>query len=160
PDANTIQVVDRIKALLPKITADMPGAIKLQVMGDRSVSIRNAISDVQMSLGIAILLVIGVIYLFLKSARATLIPALALPVSLVGTFAGMYLFGFSIDNISLLAMTLAVGFVVDDAIVMLENVVRHVEMGKTPLRAALDGAQEVGFTIVSMTLSLVAVFIP
>ena len=160
PDANTVEVVDSIKNILPKITADMPPAMRVEIMNDRSVSIRDAINDVQETLMIAIVLVIGVIYLFLKSARATIIPALALPVSLIGTFAGMYLFGFSIDNISLLALTLAVGFVVDDAIVMLENIMRHVEMGKRPMQAAYEGAAEVGFTIISMTISLIAVFIP
>ena len=160
PDANTVEVVDRIKTILPKLTADMPPAIDLQVMQDRSQSIRSAIEDVELTLAISMGLVIGVIYLFLKSARATVIPTLALPVSLIGTFAGMHLLGFSLDNISLLALTLAVGFVVDDAIVMLENVMRHVEMGETPMRAAFLGSAEVGFTIVSMTISLVAVFIP
>ena len=160
PDANTVEVVDRIRALLPQISADLPPTVEIKVLNDRSRSIRDAIEDVQTTLLIAMGLVIAVIYLFLKSARATIVPALALPISLVGTFAGMYLFGFSIDNISLLALTLAVGFVVDDAIVMLENVVRHVEMGESPMHAAFLGAKEVGFTIVSMTLSLVAVFIP
>ena len=160
PDANTVEVVDRIRGILPKLTADMPPAIDLQVMQDRSQSIRASIEDVELTLAISMALVIGVIYLFLKSARATIIPTLALPVSLIGTFAGMYVLGFSLDNISLLALTLAVGFVVDDAIVMLENVMRHVEMGEKPMRAAFLGSAEVGFTIVSMTLSLVAVFIP
>ena len=160
PDANTVAVVDSIRKVLPQITADMPPAMQVEILNDRSISIRDSINDVQETLGIAILLVIGVIYLFLKSARATIIPALALPVSLIGTFGGMYLFGFSIDNISLLAMTLAVGFVVDDAIVMLENIMRHVEMGKRPMQAAYEGAAEVGFTIMSMTISLCAVFIP
>lgn len=160
PDANTVEVVDRIRGLLPALTADMPPSIDLQVMQDRSKPIRASIEDVEVTLGIAMALVVGVIYLFLKSARATVIPTLALPVSLIGTFAGMYLFGFSLDNISLLALTLAVGFVVDDAIVMLENIMRHVEMGEPPMRAAFLGAAEVGFTIVSMTISLVAVFIP
>ena len=127
PDANTVEVVDRIRALLPQITADMPAAMEYRVLNDRSLSIRASIEDVEITLLISMVLVIGVIYLFLKSARATIIPALALPVSLIGTFAGMYLFRFSLDNISLLALTLAVGFVVDDAIVMLENIVRHIE---------------------------------
>ena len=160
PDANTVEVVDRIRATLPVITADMPPAMEVQVMNDRSISIRHSIEDVEITLLAAMGLVIAVIYLFLKSARVTIIPALALPVSLIGTFGGMYLFGFSLDNISLLALTLAVGFVVDDAIVMLENIVRHVEMGEPPMKAAFLGAKEVGFTIVSMTISLVAVFIP
>ncbi|MER2606706.1 MAG: efflux RND transporter permease subunit [Siculibacillus sp.] len=160
PDANTVEVVDRIRALLPQITADMPAAMEYRVLNDRSLSIRASIEDVEITLLISMVLVIGVIYLFLKSARATIIPALALPVSLIGTFAGMYLFRFSLDNISLLALTLAVGFVVDDAIVMLENIVRHIEKGEPPMTAAFLGAKEVGFTIVSMTVSLVAVFIP
>ena len=160
PDANTVEVVDRIRAMLPALTADMPPAMTAKVLVDRSQPIRAAIEDVEVSLGIAVVLVIGVIYLFLKSSRATVVPALALPLSLIGTFAGMYLFGFSIDNISLLALTLAVGVVVDDAIVMLENIMRHVEMGEPPMKAAFLGAAEVGFTIVSMTISLVAVFIP
>jgi HAE1 family hydrophobic/amphiphilic exporter-1 len=160
PDANTVEVVDRIRAVLPSITTDMPPSMTVQILNDRSQSIRASIEDVQATLAIAMGLVIGVIYLFLKSARVTIIPALALPVSLIGTFAGMYVFGFSIDNISLLALTLAVGFIVDDAIVMLENIMRHVELGEPPMRAAFIGAREVGFTIVSMTISLVAVFIP
>ncbi len=160
PDANTVEVVDRIRALLPRLMADLPPSIDVEVLSDKSISIRDAIDDVLVTLGIAICLVVGVIYLFLKSARATVIPALALPVSLIGTCAGMYIFNFSVDNISLLAATLAVGFVVDDAIVMLENIVRHMEMGKSPLNAAFAGAAEVGFTIMSMTISLVAVFIP
>ncbi|MDR3496081.1 MAG: efflux RND transporter permease subunit [Ancalomicrobiaceae bacterium] len=160
PDANTVDVVDSIRAALPRLIAELPPSVKVQVLNDRSISIRNSIDDVLFTLSLAMALVIGVIYLFLKSARATVIPALALPVSLVGTCAGMYLFGFSIDNISLLAATLAVGFVVDDAIVMLENIVRHIEMGKSPMHAAFDGAKEVSFTIISMTISLVAVFIP
>jgi HAE1 family hydrophobic/amphiphilic exporter-1 len=160
PDANTVEVVDRIRAVLPSITADMPPAMSVEIMNDRSISIRASIEDVQVTLAIAGALVIGVIYLFLQSARVTIIPTLALPVSLIGTFAGMYVFGFSVDNISLLALTLAVGFIVDDAIVMLENIMRHVELGEPPMRAAFVGAREVGFTIVSMTISLVAVFIP
>ena len=160
PDANTVEVVDRIRATIPKITADLPPSVQVEILNDRSISIRDSIDDVLVTLGIAICLVIAVIYLFLKSARATIIPALALPVSLVGTCAGMYMFNFSIDNISLLAATLAVGFVVDDAIVMLENIVRHMEMGKSPMHAAFVGAKEVSFTVLSMTISLVAVFIP
>ena len=160
PDANTVEVVDRIKAMLPTVRAGMPAGVNLNVLQDRSKPIQSAIDDVQLSLGIAIVLVILVIYFFLRSARATLIPAIALPISLVGTFAGMYLFKHSIDNISLLALTLSVGFVVDDAIVMLENIMRHVEEGEEPYAAALKGSREVGFTILSMTLSLVAVFIP
>ena len=160
PDANTVQVVDSVKALLPTIQADLPPSVKLQVLNDRSISIREAVHDVQFTLLLSILLVVAVIYVFLRSARATIIPALALPVSLIGTLAAMYVFGFSIDNLSLLALTLSVGFVVDDAIVMLENIARHIEEGERPFQAALVGAREVGFTIVSMTLSLCAVFIP
>jgi HAE1 family hydrophobic/amphiphilic exporter-1 len=160
PDANTVEVVDRIKATLPAIRAELPSGVEIDVLADRSVSIRDAIADVQFTLCLAGLLVIIAIYFFLRSARATLIPAIALPISVIGTFAGMYLWGHSIDNISLLALTLAVGFVVDDAIVMLENIVRHIEAGEKPMEAAFKGSKEVGFTIISMTLSLVAVFIP
>ena len=160
PDANTVEVVDRVKAMLPAIQAELISGVDIQVLNDRSVSIRDAIEDVEFTLILAGLLVIVAIYFFLRSFRATLIPAVALPISIVGTFAGMYVCGHSIDNISLLALTLAVGFVVDDAIVMLENIVRHIEAGEKPMDAAFKGAKEVGFTIVSMTLSLVAVFIP
>ena len=160
PDANTVAVVDSVKALLPQIKASVPPGVTVSLMNDRSISIRAAIEDVEFSLGLSICLVVMVIYFFLRSARATLIPAIALPISLIGTFAGMYLLNLSIDNISLLGLTLCVGFVVDDAIVMLENIVRHVEEGETPFRAALKGSREVGFTILSMTLSLIAVFIP
>ncbi|NJL07777.1 MAG: MMPL family transporter [Methylacidiphilales bacterium] len=160
PDANTVEVVDRIQALLPSIRAGLPAGVNIDVMMDRSKPIRHAIEDVEITLGIAIVLVIIVIYFFLRSARATLIPAIALPISLIGTFAGMYMLGHSINNISLLALTLSVGFVVDDAIVMLENIMRHVEKGEKPYEAALKGSREVSFTIISMTVSLVAVFIP
>ncbi|NJO54882.1 MAG: MMPL family transporter, partial [Bacteroidales bacterium] len=160
PDANTVEVVDRIQALMPSIRAGLPAGVNIDVMMDRSKPIRHAIEDVEITLGIAIVLVIIVIYFFLRSARATLIPAIALPISLIGTFAGMYLLGHSINNISLLALTLSVGFVVDDAIVMLENIMRHVEKGEKPYEAALKGSREVSFTIISMTVSLVAVFIP
>ena len=160
PDANTVAVVDAIKSVLPKIQQSLPTGVNLDVMIDRSTSIRHAVADVEFTLGLSIVLVTIVIYFFLRSARATLIPAIALPISLIGTFAGMYVLGLSIDNISLLALTLCVGFVVDDAIVMLENIVRHVELGQKPFAAALIGSREVGFTILSMTLSLIAVFIP
>ena len=160
PDANTVATVDTVLATLPKIRASLPAGVELSVLSDRSTSIRNSVVDVTRSLIIAVGLVVAVIYLFLGSFRATLIPAIALPISLIGTFAAMYLMGHSIDNISLLALTLCVGFVVDDAIVMLENIQRHIEMGKPPMEAALIGSREVGFTILSMTLSLVAVFIP
>ncbi len=160
PDANTVAVVDEVRALIPQIRSELPADVALDVLNDRSMSIRNAVEDVQFSLMLGVALVVAVIWFFLKSARATLIPAIALPISLVGTFAGMYALGHSIDNISLLALTLAVGFVVDDAIVMLENIMRHVEDGMEPLQAAFLGSSEVGFTILSMTISLIAVFIP
>ncbi|MGH6928163.1 MAG: efflux RND transporter permease subunit, partial [Dongiaceae bacterium] len=160
PDANTVEVVDRVRAMLPQFRAQLPASIDVQVLNDRSRSIRASVAEVQFTLLIAAALVILVIFLFLRRLSATIIPALALPVSLIGTFAGMYLFGFSIDNLSLLAITLAVGFVVDDAIVMLENIVRHIEAGESPMAAALKGSREIGFTILSMTASLVAVFIP
>ena len=159
-DANTVQVVDAIKERLPVYQAQLPPAITPYVLNDRSRSIRESVADVQETLGLSIILVVLVIFLFLKSFAATMIPSLALPVSLIGTCAFMYLFGYSIDNISLLAITLAVGFVVDDAIVMLENIVRHIEEGMRPFEAAVKGSAEIGFTIISITLSLVAVFIP
>ena len=160
PGANTIQVVDDIKALLPAFQRSLPAGAQLEVIYDRSQSIRESVAEVKFSLLLALALVVLVIFLFLRNLSATVIPSLALPMSIVGTFAIMYAFGFSIDNLSLMALTLAVGFVVDDAIVMLENIARHMEMGKDRLTATLDGAREIGFTIVSMTLSLAAVFIP
>jgi hydrophobe/amphiphile efflux-1 (HAE1) family protein len=160
PDANTVEVVDRVRSMLPAIQAELPTGVDIAVLADRSIPIRHAIEDVEFTLILAGMLVIVAIYFFLRSVRATLIPAIALPISVVGTFAGMYVCGHSIDNISLLALTLAVGFVVDDAIVMLENIVRHIEAGEKPMDAAFKGSKEVGFTIISMTLSLVAVFIP
>jgi len=160
PDANTVQVVDSVKALVPVFQAAIPPALDLQIVNDRSLSIRQSIDDVQFTLILTIVLVVLVIFVFLRNVTATIIPALALPVSLIGTFAGMYVMGYSIDNLSLLAITLSVGFVVDDAIVMLENIVRHIEDGMRPMEAALKGAAEIGFTILSITLSLVAVFIP
>src|SRR4029077_3566803 len=142
------------------LQAQLPPSVQMSTLFDRSLTIRNSVDDVKFTLMLALVLVILVIFLFLRNLSATVIPSLALPFSLVGTFAVMYLCGFSIDNLSLMALTLAVGFVVDDAIVMLENIVRHLEMGKTALQAALDGANEIGFTIVSMTISLAAVFLP
>ena len=160
PGANTIAVVDAIRELLPTFRAQVPAAIQLEVLNDRSISIRDSVHDVQITLAIAISLVILVIFLFLRSVPATIIPALAVPVSLIGTCAIMYAFGFSINNMTLLALTLSVGFVVDDAIVMLENIVRHIEGGMRPFEAALKGAREIGFTIISITFALIAVFIP
>src|SRR4030095_9225304 len=152
PDANTVEVVDRIKALLPTFRAQLPAAVEMHVVNDRSQSIRSSVREVQFTLTLTIALVVLVIFLFLRRLSATVIPALALPVSLIGTCGGMYLLGYSIDNLSLLALTLSVGFVVDDAIVMLENIVRHVERGERPMQAAFAGGREIGFTIVSMTL--------
>jgi HAE1 family hydrophobic/amphiphilic exporter-1 len=160
PDANTVAVVDQVRNALPAMRAQVPPAIEMTPLFDRSISIRDAVKDVQETLGIAICLVIMVIFLFLRKVSATIIPALAVPVSLIATFAVMYLFNFSINNMTLLALTLSVGFVVDDAIVMLENIVRHVEGGMRPFEAALKGAREIGFTIISITFSLIAVFIP
>src|SRR5262245_14325505 len=160
PDANTVEVVDQVRAKLPSFRAQIPAAVRMQVLMDRSVLIRQSVIDVQETLGIAIALVILVIFLFLRSASATIIPALAVPISLIGTCAAMYAFGFSINNMTLLALTLSVGFVVDDAIVMLENIMRHIEGGMRPFEAALKGAREIGFTIISITFSLIAVFIP
>ncbi|HZQ11375.1 MAG TPA: efflux RND transporter permease subunit [Pseudolabrys sp.] len=160
PDANTVEVVDSVRAKLPQMRAQVPPAIEMAPLFDRSISIRAAVANVQETLVIAFVLVMLVIFLFLRKLSATIIPALAVPVSVVGTCAAMYAFGFSINNMTLLALTLSVGFVVDDAIVMLENIVRHVEGGMRPFEAALKGAREIGFTIVSITFSLIAVFIP
>jgi HAE1 family hydrophobic/amphiphilic exporter-1 len=160
PGANTVETVNAIKQVLPSFQASLPASIELQVHYDRSVSIRDAIGDVQFTLVLAGILVILVILLFLRNLSATVIPSLALPISIIGTFAAMYVLGYSLDNLSLLALTLSVGFVVDDAIVMLENIVRHVEAGEEPFDAAIKGAREIGFTIISMTMSLMAVFIP
>jgi HAE1 family hydrophobic/amphiphilic exporter-1 len=160
PGTNTVAVVNAIKRLLPTFRAQIPASVKLNVLFDRSESIRNSIHDLQFTLLASMGLVILVIFFFLRNLSATIIPSLALPLSIIGTFAVMNLLGYSLDNLSLMALALCVGFVVDDAIVMLENIVRHIEMGKSVLTAALDGSKEVGFTIVSMTLSLAAVFIP
>ena len=160
PGTNTVEVVDRIKALMPEFRAQLPPAVKLDIVYDRSQSIRESVNDVKFTLVLAIVLVVLVIFLFLRNVSATIIPSLALPLSIVGTFAAMSLLGYTLDNLSLMALTLAVGFVVDDAIVVLENIVRHMEMGKPRMEAALEGGKEIGFTILSMTLSLAAVFIP
>jgi hydrophobic/amphiphilic exporter-1 (mainly G- bacteria), HAE1 family len=160
PGTNVVQVVDAVKQLLPTFREQLPAAVSLDVRTDRSVAIRESVHDVKFTLMLTIGLVIAVIFLFLRNVSATIIPSLALPASLVATFAVMYLLDYSLDNLSLMALTLSVGFVVDDAIVMLENIVRHMEMGKQPMRAAFDGSQEIAFTIVSMTVSLAAVFIP
>jgi HAE1 family hydrophobic/amphiphilic exporter-1 len=160
PGENTVAVADRIRALLPTFRKELPASADLQIHRDRSEAIRASVADVKFTLMLTLFLVVLVIFLFLRNVSATVIPSLALPLSVVGTFAVMYLFGYSLDNLSLMALTLSVGFVVDDAIVMLENIVRHMEMGKPPLQAAYEGSKEIGFTILSMTLSLAAVFIP
>ena len=160
PGVNTIEVVDRIRALIPEFREQVPAGVNINVFFDRSQSIRESVAEVQFTLLLALFLVVLVIFLFLRNLTATLIPSVALPMSIIGTFSAMYLLGYSIDNISLMALTLCVGFVVDDAIVMLENISRHIEMGKSAMRATLDGSKEISFTILSMTVSLAAVFIP
>ena len=160
PDANVIEVADRVRALLPRLTATLPASVDVRILTDRTESIRSSVRDVQVELGLAVGLVVLVTLVFLRSARMTLIPAVVVPISLVGTFAAMYLADYSLNNLSLMALTIATGFVVDDAIVMMENIARHREQGKPALQAALDGAKEIGFTLVSLTVSLVAVLIP
>jgi HAE1 family hydrophobic/amphiphilic exporter-1 len=160
PNANTVEVVDGVRRLLPRFQAQLPASIKINLVNDRSKSIREAIHDVNFTLALTVGLVVLVIFLFLHRASATFIPAVTMPISLLGALSLLYWLGYSLDNISLLGITLAVGLVVDDAIVVLENIVRHIEMGKKPMRAALDGSREMGFTIVSISVSLVAVFIP
>jgi HAE1 family hydrophobic/amphiphilic exporter-1 len=160
PGTNTIEVINGIKALLPSFNAQLPAAVNLDILIDRSVAIRDSVAEVKFTLVLAIVLVVLVIFLFLRNLAATVIPGIAMPIAIIGTFAAMHFAGFSIDNLSLLALTLSVGFVVDDAIVMLENIVRHIELGESVREAALKGSREIGFTILSMTLSLVAVFIP
>ncbi|HEX2655627.1 MAG TPA: efflux RND transporter permease subunit [Xanthobacteraceae bacterium] len=160
PGANTVDLVDQVRERLPNFRAQIPASIRMEVLMDRSISVRDSVHDVQITLAIAIALVVLAIFLFLRSAAATIIPSLAVPISLVATCAVIYALGFSINNMTLLALTLSVGFVVDDAIVMLENIVRHIENGMRPFEAALKGAREIGFTIISITFSLIAVFIP
>jgi HAE1 family hydrophobic/amphiphilic exporter-1 len=160
PDANTVQVVDAVRKLLPRFRAQLPESVSITLVNDRSVSIREAIHDVNLTLALTVVLVVLVIFLFLRRMAATFIPAVTMPISLLGALALLYALGYSLDNVSLLGITLAVGLVVDDAIVVLENIVRHIELGKKPLQAALIGSREMGFTIVSISISLVAVFIP
>jgi hydrophobe/amphiphile efflux-1 (HAE1) family protein len=160
PGANILDVIDRVRAILPELTRAVSPAIDVKVAQDRSQTIRASVRDVQYNLALSVLLVVMVVYLFLRSSRATLIPSVAVPLALVTTFAGMYLFGYSINNLSLMALTISTGFVVDDAIVVTENVTRYLESGLTPMQAALQGAKQIGFTIVSITASLLAVFIP
>ena len=160
PGSNVIAVVDRIKSLLPQLQAALPSAIDVAVLTDRTVTIRASVRDVEMELTLAVVLVVLVIFVFIRSTRATIIPSLSVPLSLVGTFGAMYLLGFSLDNLSLMALTIASGFVVDDAIVVIENISRYIEEGESPLQAALRGSEQVGFTIISLTISLIAVLIP
>jgi len=160
PGANVIETVDRLKGELPRIEHALPSSVKLTLVHDRTETIRASIHDVQFTLLLSVALIVMVVLVFLRSGRATIIAGVALPVSLIATFAVMYFCGFSLDNLSLMALTIGTGFVVDDAIVMIENIVRHIEKGAKPLRAALDGAREIGFTVISLTLSLIAVFIP
>ncbi|HLD64885.1 MAG TPA: efflux RND transporter permease subunit, partial [Pseudomonas sp.] len=160
PGANVIEVVERIQALLPAITAGLPASVEVAVLTDRTQTIRAAVRDVQHELLMAVALVVLVTFLFLRKVSATLIPSIVVPLSLIGTFAVMYLAGFTLNNLTLMALTIATGFVVDDAIVMLENIARHLEEGETPLQAALKGARQIGFTLVSLTVSLIAVLIP
>ena len=160
PGANVISTVEAIKAALPQLEASIPPSIKVSVISDRTTTIRASVADVQFTLILTIALVVGVIFVFLRSLWATIIPAIAVPVSIIGTFGVMYALGYSLDNLSLMGLSIAVGFVVDDAIVMVENIARHIEMGKKPLQAALDAGGEIGFTILSISISLVAVFIP
>ncbi len=160
PGTNTIEVVNAVKKLLPTFRAEVPAGINIEILFDRSVTIRASVEEVEFTLMLALALVVMVIFMFLRNIPATIIPSVALPLSVIGTFAAMYLFDHSLDNISLMALTLSVGFVVDDAIVMLENITRHMEMGKSRWQATLDGSKEIGFTILSMTISLIAVFIP
>ena len=158
--ANTIQVVDTIKAMLPRLQESIPPSVKVDLVSDRSLVIRAAVHDVQFTMMLTIGLVVLVIFLFLRTLWATVIPSLAVPLSLLATFGVMYGVGYSLDNISLMALTISVGFVVDDAIVMIENIVRYIEQGDRPFEAALKGAGQIGFTIISITFSLIAVFIP
>jgi multidrug efflux pump len=160
PGANVIKVADSIKAMLPALTRDLPSSVHVALLTDRTTTIRASVKDVQFELALAVALVVMVIFVFLRNVPATLIPSLSVPLSLVGTFAAMYLWGFSLDNLSLMALTIATGFVVDDAIVVIENISRHVEAGMTPMDAALKGSREIGFTIISLTVSLLAVLIP
>ena len=160
PGANIISVVDRIKALLPHLTETMPSSVSVKILVDRTNTIRASVSDVQFELMLTVGLVVMVIFLFLRNVSATIIPSVAVPLSLVGTFGVMYLLGYSLNNLTLMALTISTGFVVDDAIVMIENIMRYIEEGETPLRAALKGSEQIGFTIISLTISLIAVLIP
>jgi hydrophobic/amphiphilic exporter-1 (mainly G- bacteria), HAE1 family len=160
PGTNTVEIADRIRRMIPTFRAQMPPSVNLRMMFDRSEPVLDSVNDVKYTLLLTVGLVILVIFLFLRNVSATIIPSLALPISLIGTFAAMKVMGYTLDNLSLMALTLSVGFVVDDAIVVLENIVRHMEMGKDRVKASFDGAREIAFTVLSMTLSLAAVFIP
>ena len=160
PGANIIQVVDRIKARLPQLQSTLPSSVEVSVLTDRTNTIRASVKDIQFELMLTVALVVMVMFVFLRNLAATIIPSVAVPLSLVGTFAAMYLLGYSVNNLTLMALTISTGFVVDDAIVMIENIVRYIEQGDKPLEAALKGAEQIGFTIISLTISLVAVLIP
>ena len=160
PGANVIEVVDRIKKLLPQLQSSLPPSINVSILTDRTTTIRASVRDVQFEMLLAVALVVMVIFLFLRNFSATMIPSVAVPLSLVGTFGVMYLLGFSLNNLSLMALTISTGFVVDDAIVMIENIARYIEQGEPPLEAALKGSKQIGFTILSLTISLIAVLIP
>src|SRR6267154_773116 len=160
PGANVIQTVDRIKAILPVLKASMPGGTEMIVTGDRTATIRASLSDTGQTLVIAVALVILVVLVFLRDEKAMLIPGVMVPISIIGTFAAMYLFGYSLNNFSLMALTIATGFVVDDAVVVLENIARHMELGRSRLQATLEGTKEVAFTVFSISLSLIGVFLP
>ncbi len=160
PGANIIGVVNRIKKLLPQLKAALPASVEITILTDRTTTIRASVEDVQFTLILTIGLVVMVMFLFLRSIAATIIPSIAVPISLVGTFGVMYLLGYSLNNLSLMALTISTGFVVDDAIVMIENIARYIEEGESPLQAALKGSEQIGFTIVSLTVSLIAVLIP
>ena len=160
PGANIIETVDRVKALVPELQASIPAAIKLEVALDRTTTIRASVADIEFTLVISVILVILVVFVFLRNLRATFIPSVAVPLSLIGTFGVMYLLDYSLDNLSLMALAISTGFVVDDAIVVLENITRYLEQGMGPVQAAFRGAREIGFTVLSMSTSLVAVFIP
>ena len=160
PGANIIETADRVKKLLPKLSASLPPSVKVEILTDRTETIRASVKDVQFTLLLTIGLVVMVIFVFLRKFWATVIPSVALPLAIVGTFGVMKLVGFSLDNLSLMALTIATGFVVDDAIVMIENIVRYIEMGEEPMEAALKGARQIGFTVISLSVSLIAVFIP
>src|SRR6266496_624259 len=160
PGANIIQVVDSVKKLLPQLKATLPASIDISILTDRTTTIRASVRDVQFSLMLTVALVVLAIFLFLRNISATIIPSVAVPLSLVGTLGIMHLLGYSLNNLTLMALTISTGFVVDDAIVMIENIVRYIEAGEKPLQAALKGAEQIGFTIISLTVSLIAVLIP